>query len=73
MNPTPHRLFRRQQRLNAASRQTEAELPQEELRRLQHLSRKGYLVGRTGVHLPPTVLLSWCPLVLVYTCFIYSS
>ncbi|CAF87804.1 unnamed protein product, partial [Tetraodon nigroviridis] len=48
MNPTPHRLFRRQQRLNAASRQTEAELPQEELRRLQHLSRKGYLVGRVG-------------------------
>ncbi|CAF88049.1 unnamed protein product, partial [Tetraodon nigroviridis] len=48
MNPTPHRLFRRQQRLNAASRQTEAELPQKELRRLQHLSRKGYLVGRVG-------------------------
>lgn len=53
LNPTPYRLFRRQQRLNAASQQTEAALPQEELRRLQHLGRKGYLVGER--------LSSWRP------------
>uniref|UniRef100_H2V7Y6 Nitric oxide associated 1 n=1 Tax=Takifugu rubripes TaxID=31033 RepID=H2V7Y6_TAKRU len=47
MNPTPHRMFRRQRRLDAA-RRTEAELPQDERKRLQHLSRKGYLVGRVG-------------------------
>lgn len=61
MNPTPYRLFRRQQRLNAASKQTEAELPQDELRRLKHLSRKGYLIGKmaqTGVHWKTTVHLS---------------
>lgn len=46
MNPTPSRMFLRQQRLHAASRQTEAELQPEELRRLQQLGRKGYLVGR---------------------------
>ncbi|XP_042274311.1 nitric oxide-associated protein 1 isoform X3 [Thunnus maccoyii] len=48
INPTPYRMFRRQERLNEASRQTESELPPEELKRLQHFSRQGYLVGRVG-------------------------
>ncbi|XP_072251205.1 nitric oxide-associated protein 1 isoform X2 [Leuresthes tenuis] len=43
INPTPYRMFRRQQRLTEASQQTE-----EELRRLQILRRHGYLVGRVG-------------------------
>ncbi|KAM7389270.1 hypothetical protein PAMP_023258 [Pampus punctatissimus] len=48
INPTPYRMFRRQERLNEASQQTESELPLEELKRLQHFSRQGYLVGRVG-------------------------
>ncbi|KAM7418259.1 hypothetical protein PAMA_017760 [Pampus argenteus] len=48
INPTPNRMFRRQERLNETSRQAESELPPEELKRLQHLSRQGYLVGRVG-------------------------
>ncbi|XP_073342700.1 nitric oxide-associated protein 1 [Pagrus major] len=48
INPTPYRMFRRQERLNEAERQTESELPQDELDSLQHLSKQGYLVGRVG-------------------------
>ncbi|XP_018535141.1 LOW QUALITY PROTEIN: nitric oxide-associated protein 1 [Lates calcarifer] len=48
INPTPHRMFKRQERLAEASRQTESELSQEELRRLRHFSKQGYLVGRIG-------------------------
>lgn len=48
INPTPYRMFRRQQRLQEASQQTEEELPQDELQRLQRLSKQGYLVGRVG-------------------------
>ncbi|XP_044061678.1 nitric oxide-associated protein 1 [Siniperca chuatsi] len=48
INPTPYRMFRRQERLNAASRQTESELSQDELKRLKHFSKQGYLVGRVG-------------------------
>ncbi|XP_039976130.1 nitric oxide-associated protein 1 isoform X2 [Xiphias gladius] len=48
INPTPYRMFRRQERLNEASRQTESELSQDELRRLRQFSRQGYLVGRVG-------------------------
>ncbi|XP_053179697.1 nitric oxide-associated protein 1 [Scomber japonicus] len=48
MNPTPQRMMRRQQRLDEASQQTEEELQPEELKRLQQLSRGGYLVGRVG-------------------------
>ncbi|XP_070769364.1 nitric oxide-associated protein 1 [Enoplosus armatus] len=48
INPTPHRMFRRQERLKEASRQTESELSQDELKRLKHFSRQGYLVGRVG-------------------------
>ncbi|XP_032411155.1 nitric oxide-associated protein 1 [Xiphophorus hellerii] len=47
-NPTPYRMFRRQNRLKEALQQTEAELPADELRRLQRLGRHGYLVGRVG-------------------------
>ncbi|XP_030252583.1 nitric oxide-associated protein 1 isoform X2 [Sparus aurata] len=48
INPTPYRMFRRQKRLNEAERQMESELPQDELHRLQHFSKQGYLVGRVG-------------------------
>ncbi|KAM9357199.1 nitric oxide-associated protein 1 [Symphorus nematophorus] len=48
INPTPYRMFRRQERLNAAKTQTESELSPDELRRLRHFSRQGYLVGRVG-------------------------
>lgn len=48
INPTPYRMFRRQERLAEAARQTEDELPQDELQRLRRLSRRGYLVGRVG-------------------------
>uniref|UniRef100_A0A3Q3GQM7 Nitric oxide associated 1 n=1 Tax=Kryptolebias marmoratus TaxID=37003 RepID=A0A3Q3GQM7_KRYMA len=48
INPTPYRMFRRQERLKEAEQETEAELQPDELKRLQHLSRQGYLVGRVG-------------------------
>ncbi|XP_075961257.1 nitric oxide-associated protein 1 [Anarhichas minor] len=48
MNPTPHRMFRREERLKEAERQTETELSPEEMKRLRHFSRQGYLVGRVG-------------------------
>ncbi|XP_069029579.1 nitric oxide-associated protein 1 [Embiotoca jacksoni] len=48
INPTPFRMFRRRQRLQSAAQQTESELSQDELRRLQLFSRHGYLVGRVG-------------------------
>ncbi len=48
INPTPYRMFRRQERLHEVSRQTESELSEDELRRLKHFSRQGYLVGKTG-------------------------
>ncbi|XP_054453671.1 nitric oxide-associated protein 1 [Anoplopoma fimbria] len=48
INPTPDRMFRRQERLKDAARQTETELSPDELRRLRHYSKQGYLVGRVG-------------------------
>ncbi|XP_022056753.1 nitric oxide-associated protein 1 [Acanthochromis polyacanthus] len=49
INPTPYRMFRRQRRLQESLQQTEEEeLSQDELRRLQRLSKRGYLVGRVG-------------------------
>uniref|UniRef100_A0A8C7XI42 Nitric oxide associated 1 n=1 Tax=Oryzias sinensis TaxID=183150 RepID=A0A8C7XI42_9TELE len=48
INPTPYRMFRRQKRLKEAEQQMENELTPLELKRLQHLSRQGYLVGRVG-------------------------
>lgn len=48
INPTPYRMFKRQERLNEASRQTESELTQDELKTLKQFSRQGYLVGKTG-------------------------
>ncbi|XP_037318265.2 nitric oxide-associated protein 1 [Pungitius pungitius] len=47
-NPTPYRMFRREERLKEAAGQEEAELSHEELRRLRHFSKQGYLVGRVG-------------------------
>ncbi|XP_070693017.1 nitric oxide-associated protein 1 [Pempheris klunzingeri] len=48
INPTPYRMFKRQERLNKTSQQAESELSQDELRRLKLFSRQGYLVGRVG-------------------------
>lgn len=48
INPTPYRLFRRKERLEKDSQQTEGDLSPEELRRLQTFSKQGYLVGRIG-------------------------
>ncbi|XP_041799846.1 nitric oxide-associated protein 1-like isoform X2 [Chelmon rostratus] len=48
INPTPYRMFRRQERLKEASTQTENELSPDELKRLKHFSKQGYLVGRVG-------------------------
>ncbi|XP_029917229.1 nitric oxide-associated protein 1 [Myripristis murdjan] len=48
INPTPYRMMRRRERLSEAARQADSELPPAELRRLQQLSRHGYLVGRVG-------------------------
>ncbi|KAF3694290.1 Nitric oxide-associated protein 1 [Channa argus] len=48
INPTPYRMFRRLERLNKASGQTESELSEDELKRLRWFSQQGYLVGRVG-------------------------
>ncbi|XP_062404795.1 nitric oxide-associated protein 1 [Sardina pilchardus] len=48
INPTAHRVERRQERLRATSVQTLDELEPEEQRRLKQLRRRGYLVGRVG-------------------------
>ncbi|XP_026187112.1 nitric oxide-associated protein 1 [Mastacembelus armatus] len=48
INPTPYRMFRRQERLNEASRQMESDLLPDELKRLRKFSSQGYLVGRVG-------------------------
>lgn len=45
LKATPQRLLRRRQRLDQEAKQTEEQLSQEELRRLQVLSRQGYLLG----------------------------
>ncbi|KAG7462096.1 hypothetical protein MATL_G00199000 [Megalops atlanticus] len=48
INPTPYRMLRRAERLKSNAAQKEKELDPQELRRLQHLSKQGYLVGRVG-------------------------
>ncbi|XP_010864807.2 nitric oxide-associated protein 1 [Esox lucius] len=48
INPTPYRMFRRSERLQCFSKQTEKDLSPEELRRLEQFSKQGYLVGRIG-------------------------
>lgn len=45
LKATPQRLLQRRQRLDQEAKQTEKELSQEELRRLQLLSRQGYMLG----------------------------
>ncbi|XP_028816652.1 nitric oxide-associated protein 1 [Denticeps clupeoides] len=44
INPTPYRMLRRMERLKHA----EEELSPEELKRIRHLSKQGYLVGSVG-------------------------
>lgn len=46
-NPTPYRMFRREERLREATQQTERELSAEELKRLQRLCKHAYLVGKS--------------------------
>ncbi|XP_059826094.1 nitric oxide-associated protein 1 [Hypanus sabinus] len=48
INPTPHRMFQRLQRLKAAKSQTEDDLDEEELKDLQQLKKHSYLIGRVG-------------------------
>ncbi|CAB1325483.1 unnamed protein product [Coregonus sp. 'balchen'] len=48
INPTPYRMFRRSERLQSASKQTESDLSPQELKRLEQFSKQGYLVGRIG-------------------------
>ncbi|KAK3520867.1 hypothetical protein QTP70_034867 [Hemibagrus guttatus] len=48
INPTPYRMFRRAERLRMAAQQTEYDLDPEELKRIQHLRKQGYLIGRVG-------------------------
>ncbi|XP_061896067.1 nitric oxide-associated protein 1-like [Entelurus aequoreus] len=55
INPTPYRMFRRQKRLGEWDRQTEDQLPPDEVKRLQDFRRQGYLVGRVGRTFLPTV------------------
>nr|XP_057920017.1 nitric oxide-associated protein 1 [Doryrhamphus excisus] len=55
INPTPYRMFRRQQRLRELRRQTEGELSPDEMKRLQDFRRQGYLVGRVGRTFLPNV------------------
>ncbi|XP_076842805.1 nitric oxide-associated protein 1 isoform X2 [Brachyhypopomus gauderio] len=47
INPTPHRLFRRAERLRQAVLE-QNDLPPEELKRIQQFQRQGYLVGHVG-------------------------
>ncbi|XP_034399554.1 nitric oxide-associated protein 1-like [Cyclopterus lumpus] len=55
INPTPYRMFRRDERLKETSGQTESELSEEELSKLRHFSRQGYLVGRVGRTFRPDI------------------
>ncbi|KAM3866927.1 nitric oxide-associated protein 1-like [Diretmus argenteus] len=48
INPTPYRMSRRLERLKEASRQTEDQISPDELKRLQHFRKQGYVVGRVG-------------------------
>nr|XP_015200543.1 PREDICTED: nitric oxide-associated protein 1 [Lepisosteus oculatus] len=48
INPTPYRMFKRSERLKSDGSQSEKDLSPQELRRLQQLSKQGYLVGRVG-------------------------
>ncbi|XP_035600374.1 nitric oxide-associated protein 1 [Oncorhynchus keta] len=48
INPTPYRMFRRSERLQSSSKQTESDLSPQELKRLEQFSKQGYLVGRIG-------------------------
>lgn len=46
INPTPHRMFRRLERLKADKSQSEDDLIEEELKNLQLLKKHGYLIGK---------------------------
>ncbi|KPP74885.1 nitric oxide-associated protein 1-like [Scleropages formosus] len=48
INPTPHRMFRRQERLQSIASQTEEGMSPEELNRIRRNSKQGYLVGHVG-------------------------
>uniref|UniRef100_K7F4Z0 Nitric oxide associated 1 n=2 Tax=Pelodiscus sinensis TaxID=13735 RepID=K7F4Z0_PELSI len=48
INPTPDRLFRRQERLKADAEKTEEQLSGDEQKYLKCLKKQGYLIGRVG-------------------------
>ncbi|XP_016102483.1 nitric oxide-associated protein 1-like [Sinocyclocheilus grahami] len=48
INPTPHRMFRRAERLKQASHLTEDDMNPEEMKRIIQFSKQGYLVGHIG-------------------------
>ncbi|XP_008991516.3 nitric oxide-associated protein 1 isoform X2 [Callithrix jacchus] len=47
-NPTPYRMFKRQQRLKNDSTQAEDDLSEQEQNQLNFLKKHGYVVGRVG-------------------------
>ncbi|XP_029456848.1 nitric oxide-associated protein 1 isoform X2 [Rhinatrema bivittatum] len=48
INPTPYRMFRRQERLKADEAKFEDDLSEEEQKHLNILKKQGYLIGRVG-------------------------
>ncbi|XP_053319687.1 nitric oxide-associated protein 1 [Spea bombifrons] len=48
INPTPYRMFKRQERLKRDSAKAEDDLDEEELKHLKSLKNKSYIVGRVG-------------------------
>ncbi|XP_055488640.1 nitric oxide-associated protein 1-like [Leucoraja erinacea] len=60
INPTPHRMFRRLERLKADKSQSEDDLIEEELKNLQLLKKHGYLIGRVGRTFRNTTVSKGC-------------
>uniref|UniRef100_A0A8C5P8P2 Nitric oxide associated 1 n=1 Tax=Leptobrachium leishanense TaxID=445787 RepID=A0A8C5P8P2_9ANUR len=48
VNPTPYRMFKRQERLEKDSAKTEIDLGEEEQKHLKSLKKQSYVVGRVG-------------------------
>ncbi|KAM8939322.1 nitric oxide-associated protein 1 [Pelodytes ibericus] len=48
INPTPYRMFKRQERLKVDTAKTQNDLSEEEHKRLRNLTKQSYVVGRVG-------------------------
>ncbi|XP_060092918.1 nitric oxide-associated protein 1 [Heteronotia binoei] len=48
INPTPYRIFRREERLTADAAKTEEDLTEDEQNHLKALKKQSYLIGRVG-------------------------